>query len=384
MARDREFPDEKTQERQQKTLSLRISDVLHDRLERVRDALSVKSGNRVTTSEVAKQLLESADEGRLELIELLQKPIDAFLRIQEKHAQGILLSKAEWTCIAYYIHLGMERANGITSRLAPESFAAVVEGFLAVYKLLPSSKSSNDPYYLGNLGTQGSGQADSVSRAHVVKAAELCLEKISTAKRSYAPVYAGRNLYTVLDSERLANTEALNEALAPYWAALWRLAARGHFKTYGVPIRSPREVGEEHFEEKSYLPSVSESVADGQYSLSFSTLDGTDLSILLVFPGTRRVMYPISRYPMISAFRAMLLGLSTDKELKHWDSEMFFAYTSRNGDDVDVSFRAKDNGITFGFSPEDWSAVRSLFVKAWDMPEVRRTWDKLTREYGEL
>ena len=384
MAREREFSDEKMQEKQQKTLSLRISDVLHDRLERVRDALSVKSGNRVTTSEVAKQLLESADEGRLELIELMQKPTDAFLRIEEKHAQGVLLSKAEWTCIAYYIHLGMERANGITSRLAPESFAAVVESFLAVYKLLPSSKSSNDSYYLGNLGTQELGRADSVSRAHVVKAAELCLEKISTATRSYAPVYAGRNLYTVLDGERLANTEALNEALAPHWDALWRLAARGHFKTYGVPIRSPREFGEEHFEEKSYLPSVSEQVADGQYSLSFSTLDGTDLSILLVFPETRRVMYPISRYPMISAFRAMLFGLPTDKELKHWDSEMFFAYTSRNGDDVDVSFRAKDNGITFGFSPEDWSAVRSLFVKAWETPEVRRTWDKLTREYGEL
>ena len=67
MARERELSEEKTQERQQKTLSLRISDVLHDRLERVRDVLSVKAGSRVTTSEVAKHLLESADEERLEL-----------------------------------------------------------------------------------------------------------------------------------------------------------------------------------------------------------------------------------------------------------------------------------------------------------------------------
>jgi hypothetical protein len=34
MARERELSEERTQERQQKTLSLRISDVLHDRLER--------------------------------------------------------------------------------------------------------------------------------------------------------------------------------------------------------------------------------------------------------------------------------------------------------------------------------------------------------------
>ncbi len=43
MARERELSEERTQERQQKTLSLRISDVLHDRLERVRECLVRKS-----------------------------------------------------------------------------------------------------------------------------------------------------------------------------------------------------------------------------------------------------------------------------------------------------------------------------------------------------
>src|ERR1700733_15086369 len=118
MARERELSDEKTQERQPKTLSLRISDVLHDRLERVRDVLSVKAGSRVTTSEVAKHLLESADEERLELVELMQKPTSSLLMTREKHNQGIQLSKNEWTCIAYYVHRGMEWFTGSPSHVS--------------------------------------------------------------------------------------------------------------------------------------------------------------------------------------------------------------------------------------------------------------------------
>jgi hypothetical protein len=385
MVSERAFSKEKTPERQQKTLSVRISDVLHERLERVRDVLSVTAGTRVTTSEVAKQLLESADEERLELIELMQKPTDALAHIREKHSQGLQLSKSEWTCVAYYVHQGMEWIKGNNSHVSPDSYVAVLKAFLAIYKLLPKSKARHEDYYLGNLDVRDPGETGPITSEDVLKVAARCIHKVETAtKKPYTPFYAGRNLYAVLDGERITDTSALNDALAPFWPALWRLAARGHFKVCKMPLRAPKNPGEEHFAEESFLPPVSEPVADGQFSLSFSTLDGTDLSVLLVFPGTRGAMYPISPYPMIERFRAMLFGLQADQELQHWDSEMFFAYTSRNGDEIDASFRAKDNGITFGFSPQEWSALKRLFTKAWNTPEVSRIWDKLTQEYGEL
>ncbi|MEG9436375.1 hypothetical protein JAO29_09380 [Edaphobacter sp. HDX4] len=385
MVRERDFSEDKAQERQQKTLSVRISDALHERLERVRDVLSVKAGTRVSTSEVAKQLLESADEERLELIELMQKPTDALTRIREKHSQGLQLSKSEWTCVAYYVHQGMEWFSGNNSHISPDSYIAVIKAFLAVYKLLPKSEFRHQDYYLGNLDHRDAGEIGPITSEDVLKAAARCIQKVETAtKKPYTPLYAGRNLYAVLDGERITDTPALNDALAPFWPALWRLAARGHFRVCKMPLRASRNPGEEHFEDKSYLPPVSEPVSDGQFSLSFSTLDGTDLSVLLVFPGTRGAMYPISPYPMIARFRAMLFGLRADQELQHWDSETFFAYTSRNGDEIDASFRAKDNGITFGFSPQEWSALKRLFTKAWNTPEISRTWDKLTQEYGEL
>jgi hypothetical protein len=385
MARERELSDEKTQERQQKTLSLRISDVLHDRLERVRDVLSVKSGNRVTTSEVAKHLLESADEGRLELVELMQKPTNALLMIREKHAQGLQLSKNEWTCIAYYVHRGMEWFTGSPSHVLPESYVAVVKAFLAVYKLLPKSEFRHQDYYLGNLGGREPGETGPITKEDVLKAAARCVHKVETAtKKPYTPHHVGRNLYAVIDGERITDTSALNEALAPFWPTLWRLAAKGHFRVCKEPLRAPRNAGEELYAEGAFLPPVSEPATSGTFSLSFSTLDGTDLSVLLVFPGSRGVMYPLSRYPMVAGFRSMLFGLCTDRVVEHFNSELFYAYTSRNDDEIDASFRAHDNGITIGFSPQDWAALKTLFTKAWNTPEVSRTWDKLVEEYGEL
>jgi hypothetical protein len=33
---------------------------------------------------------------------------------------------------------------------------------------------------------------------------------------------------------------------------------------------------------------------------------------------------------------------------------------------------------------EHWQAIQNLFRRAWQAPEVRRLWDALAREYGEL
>ena len=92
----------------------------------------------------------------------------------------------------------------------------------------------------------------------------------------------------------------------------------------------------------------------------------------------------MSRYPMITAFRAMLDGLRSDQENEHWDTPSFFAYTGRGKDGLHVGFRAKDNGITFTFAPEEWATIKRLFAKAWETPELNRVWEKLALEYGEL
>ena len=66
------------------TLSLRISEVLRKRLEGIRQHMAQKKGGNVSTSEIAKQLLESAREDRLEVVDLLAKATESLLTIRRK------------------------------------------------------------------------------------------------------------------------------------------------------------------------------------------------------------------------------------------------------------------------------------------------------------
>ena len=65
---------------QTQTLSLRISEALRKRLEDIRKLTALRKGESVSTSEIAKQLLESAREDRFEVVELLSKPSEALWR----------------------------------------------------------------------------------------------------------------------------------------------------------------------------------------------------------------------------------------------------------------------------------------------------------------
>ena len=67
---------------QQPVISIRISEALRLRLETLKVLMSMKSGEPVSTSEAAKQLLESSKEERLELVNLLTDPTDSLLKTQ--------------------------------------------------------------------------------------------------------------------------------------------------------------------------------------------------------------------------------------------------------------------------------------------------------------
>ena len=69
---------------QQPVISIRISDELRLRLETLKEIMAAKSGEPVSTSEAAKQLLESAKEERLEFVNLLSEPTDSLVKIRGK------------------------------------------------------------------------------------------------------------------------------------------------------------------------------------------------------------------------------------------------------------------------------------------------------------
>ena len=56
----------------------------------------------------------------------------------------------------------------------------------------------------------------------------------------------------------------------------------------------------------------------------------------------------------------------------------------RQATPAEVWFRAQDDGISFGFSLEEWATLRSLFRRAWESPDIQIAWERLIGEYGEL
>src|SRR5271170_1646137 len=128
---------------QQPVISIRISEELRSRLETLKEVIAQKTGQTVSTSEAAKQLLESARDDRLELVNLLSEPTDSLLRIRGKANSGLSLSQAEWTMVAHYCARGAESfANSAQGQISYESLAEILEAFLAAYTIARRPKKS--------------------------------------------------------------------------------------------------------------------------------------------------------------------------------------------------------------------------------------------------
>ena len=379
-------PENEERPLQQQTISLRISDALRARLDRAKELMSTKAGEAVTTSDVAKQFLESAREDRLEVVELMAQPVETLLQIRRKGEAQHVLSRAEWTILAYFVQQGLEAFSDRTPNpVSRESLTVVLDAFLAAYEIRKESISKLDEFYLGNLLAEfrppkTRGTEEQPTAENVLKAVLETRKRLSDPATKSEPLLVGRNLYVILDEEKLAGAEALDRALRPFWPILWRLAARGHYFLKHEPLRLPSTA-----KESFYQPPIP-SVKEGEFSLSFARGEGSEFSLLLSFPGPRGPMYPIGGYPKITEFRAMLAALTRDGSAR-WKGEYFFGYVASFEDGKakeDVWFRAHANGITFGFSEKEWKSVQTLFRRAWEIPEVRMAWDELALEYGEL
>jgi hypothetical protein len=376
---------------QQPVISIRISEALRLRLETLRKIISLKSGQTVSTSEAAKQLLESARDDRLELVNLLSEPTDSLLRIRGKADSGLPLSQAEWTLVAHYCAVGAESfVNTAQGQISYESLAEILEAFLAAYAVARRPKKSPlDSLYLRTLPGDKQVDAKDIEDIGSDDVRRVVMRTIQVlrnpAQKRRKPILSVRNLYTLLDEEKFSNVEKLNGALWPHWPALWRVCARGHYSLHRKPLREkvPSETDDEDFElaVRPALPSLEE----GQYRLDLVREEGNEFSPRFQFPGTLTPRYPVVGYPRIAEFRRLLEDLDLERDLCQWQGYYFYAHTEiLENNERGVFFFARENGITFGFPMEHWKSIQNLFRRAWQAPEVIHTWEAQALEYGEL
>jgi hypothetical protein len=380
---------EKAATLQQPVISIRISEDLRSRLDRLREIMTLKNGQPVSTSEAAKQLLESARDDRLEFVNLLTEPTDSLLKIRDKSEAKLPLSQAEWTLVAYYCGQGAQSfVSTEQGQLSYESLAAILEAFLAAYGLARRSKKSPlDFVYLMTLPEDkhvAAKEAKDVGSDDVRRVVKQAIQMLKdpTQKRR-RPLLAVRNLYTLLDEEKFSNIEKLNDALWPHWTVLWRVCARGHYAALRKPLRAKPIVDDDDFDVAMQrgLPSLEES----GYRLDLVREKGNEFSPRLRLPGPLAPYYPVSGYPRIAEFRRMLEGLDFGRPLAQWKGHYFSAFVEIiENEELNVSLCARENGIGFSFPIEHWNQIRNLFRRAWQSSDVIRAWEILAMEYGEM
>jgi hypothetical protein len=379
---------EKSAIAQQPVISIRISDALRMRLEALKVLMSMKTGEPVSTSEAAKQLLESSKEERLELVTMLAEPTDFLLNIRRKADAKLPLSRAEWTLVAYYCLQGAEKfGDTAQTEISYESLTGILEAFQAVYGLLRKQNRTHlDSFFVAHLPPDRQAEMkkpDEIGSDDVRRAVTRTIRMLqSPTEERQRPTFVGRNLYFLLDELEFPNVEKLNEALCPYWTILWRVCARGHYFLHMQPLQDQNSSARQM---DAPLNPPLPKFEEGDYRLEFVRSPSEGFSVWLSFPGRLSPLYPVEGYPKISEFRTILERLDIRRELIFWEGRYFVAYTSADEKDaMGVNFRARDNGIAFNFRGDDWQSIKKLFRRAWQTPQIRRLWDALALEYGEL
>jgi hypothetical protein len=318
--------------------------------------LSGDRDNPVSFSDTAPPILKSG-------------PTAALLRMKEKKETGAPISQEEWAMLAHYVQHGAEYwPNRHISR---ESVVGILQAFRAAYKLRePGGDDGKAAYYLKNLNSMGQD--------------EITIEAAIETHLAHAewPIGNGaRPLVVFLRHDHVTDESALTAALLPYWDALWRVAARGHFLVLHEPIRDKQKPDAYD----AYEP-VAFTATRQSFVCSVFRSEDRGLSALLSFPGPTAAMYPLAGYPDICEFRGMLAAIGEGVPGTHWNGDKFLAYTvspTLDGPASGLYVRGR-GGVTFCFTFDQWNILRALFAEAREDQFLQSSWAVLREEYGEL
>jgi hypothetical protein len=365
---------------QQQTLSIRISESLREFLERSKNVISAARGESVSTSDVAKILLESAKDDRLddrlEVAELQQHPTETLCAIRRKWENQHALSRAELIFLAQYIQVACEKLSENPAMPGPEAFLNVLEALVAIRELRTDRGAGLDRYYLENLGLPDGARLNErqIDSQFVGEVIGRYIEGLRASPNPKKPTFAGRNLYVALRDEVLPGVAALNDALAPRFRGLFQLAARGHWLMEGRPARilqgpSAEVIG---------IPTVQE----GAFRLMAQTGSDGEISLAIDMEA-RDLIYPVGPYPYIREFAALLEAVAADNP---WPG---FHYAASAVNDaaagtIRYQFRRPSDGVTLFYSEQEWLTLRTLFRTALAKPNVQSILAELSLVYGEL
>jgi hypothetical protein len=155
----------------------------------------------------------------------------------------------------------------------------------------------------------------------------------------------------------------LSCSLAPYWAALYQLSARGHWLREHRPLRDLDGAG---YNLPAPVPPVVALLA-GDYQLTVLPKDLDLCAAVNMNP--QRAVYPFNGWPGICEFAAMAEQLKAGQT---WKGRHFLGYTyHQEGAGLQFAFRGRQNGITLNFSEVEWASIQSLCTAMFRKSELK-------------
>lgn len=372
---------------QQQVLSIRVNEALRYRLEHLKRMHLAKTGESLSTSEIARLLLESARDDRLEFVKLMAEPMKSLLNARRKLDSRLPLSHTEWMLIAYYCQLGAEAFEAsMPNQISSESLAGILEAFLAVYDLHPAKRTATDLRYIGNLPVDekvGKKKAIEIECEDVRYLTKKTIEALkSPAPLQRKPLLAARNLFLVLDCTVFPSMEMLNDALLPHWPILWRVCARGFYFHNSKPLVD-EPPGKEVYD--PFVDAPLPLFEEGECRLLLPRARYGGFGLLLKLPGKLAPIVPLYEFIIVCEFRAMMKWFDPEHEESFWRGYYLSAYTKKlDTGEVVVTFRFNENGIQFDLERGSWETFRRLVRRAWEHPDVRRFWNDMVLRYGEF
>ena len=375
----------KDRKSQQQTLSIRVSEDVRAFLERARKQFSDTRGSNVSISDVAKVLLETAIDSRLddrlETVDLLADPTAALFAIRKKWEDDQPLTRAEWIVLGHYVQSGCDHLSSDPEFPSSQSFAQLLEALLAIRELRRHPALELDHFYVSNLSGWGDHrvltagpQASEILPAVVRR---MIQDRDTGAARNS---FVGRTIYVALRDEQVESMDSLNRALRPFLPILYRVAARGHWLVEHRPIRQKRNPRAP----LGAFPPVVPPVEVDDVTVTSSVNDEGELNILLALK-SNRVLYPLGPFPQIREFQSMLTAMALGDT---WDGQYFFAETnvSATGEPplFTFSFREFGKGVQIEFSEKQWNALRIALDQVMSLPEIKQTLNELALAYGDV
>jgi hypothetical protein len=380
----------KREKKSSEVISLRLNGERVEVLERHRQALMEQLHRPVSLSEAAFLVIEDRAEmidRETQRYEMLKNPAEALWNIRRKWETEHSLSAAEWDVLAVYIQIGAEEQRQEPPLLRPvapcrASFLALLEAFAGL--LQSQKRKASEPhlwYYFANL--DGHHFNIPFPEDDAEKRYEAVLRLIAIQKKQLQseedwkyPGSIGRCLLTAIQAE--PENQRIDQALAPYWPMLWRIAARGHWLRHQSPVRiaQPDLSGSA---DRRKLPSPVETRG---LVLSFRDGGNGDIVFQIEFRTPRNFIYSIPRYPALVEFRAMLEELG---ELQAWNGRYFHAVVTTNEDSGETKYSLwpKQQDMQIDFNEKEWLRLRDLFHQVWEKPEMVERMAALQLEYGE-